>query len=78
MNKRQGKINYASQAREWHLMNRIVESNYKIVAIEAIKDVLIESHLTPKQRGTLLEAMGSLGATGSDYITICRRLVNGT
>jgi hypothetical protein len=78
MNKHQGKINYTSQSRQWHVMNRIVDDSYNRVAIAAIQDVIIESHLSQDQRDVLLGAMEALGATGSDYLMICRRLVNGT
>jgi len=71
-----GRINYASQSRQWHVMNRIVHNSYKTVAIAAIQDVVIESHLTQYQRDTLLTAMEALGATGSDYLTVCRRLAD--
>jgi len=78
MNNSPGKINYASQPKQWHVMNRIAHNSYNKAAIEAIKDVVIESHLSQYQRDTLLTAMEALGATGSDYLTICRRLADGT
>ena len=59
-------------------MDRIVNDRYKDVTIAAIQDVIIESHLNQYQRDTLLTAMEALGATGSDYLTICRRLADGT
>jgi hypothetical protein len=78
MNNSPGKINYASQPLQWHVMDRIVNDRYKDVTIAAIQDVIIESHLNQYQRDTLLTAMEALGATGSDYLTICRRLADGT
>ena len=78
MSNPKGKINYASQSKQWHVMNRIVLNSYNKAAIEAIKDVVIESHLSQYQRDTLLTAMEALGATGSDYLTVCRRLADGT
>jgi hypothetical protein len=76
MNNPQAKFSYTSQSKQWHVMNRIVHNSYNRTAIEAIQDVLIETHLTQDQRDTLLTAMESLGAVGADYITICRRLVD--
>mgnify|MGYP006105611499 CR=1 FL=1 len=74
----QDRINYASQYLKWHEMKRIADDSYNRVAIAAIQDVVIESHLSQDQRDILLGAMEALGATGSDYLTICRRLVNGS
>ncbi len=59
-------------------MNLIARNSYKTKAIEAIKDVITDSHLTQNQRDDLLTAMEALGAIGDDYLTICRRLADGT
>tara|TARA_Y100000758_G_C16034706_1_gene415954 strand:- start:1008 stop:1241 length:234 start_codon:yes stop_codon:yes gene_type:complete len=73
----QGKFSYASQSKQWHVMNRITDDSYNQIAIKAIVDVYVDTHLSQDQRDSLLAALKALGATATDYIKLCRRLADG-